>query len=132
MLHRLTLNEAAQADAVTLGNGHLEEVENRRADIHGRDRRCYHGARLDSAGKAHQQWHMHRSFVEDHLGMQAMIAEHLAVVGRKNDQRVVGKAKVVELPQDLANPVINFVNHAIIFSRITICRKTLPLAVARQ
>ena len=57
---------------------------------------------------------MHAALIEHELPVHAVVAEHLAVIAREDDERVVSEAEVVEALENLADPVVHFRDHAVV------------------
>ena len=67
------------------------ELDERRPDIEQRDGRADAPSRAMRAGLMHDQRHARRAVEERHLVPEAALAEHVAVVGGDDDDRVVAR-----------------------------------------
>src|SRR6202042_2053442 len=73
-----------------------------------------HAARSPAAGGGHDQRHAGRTLEEAHLVPEATLAEHLAVVAQKYDDRVVGEPALSKRARQATEIVVDVGNLAVI------------------
>ncbi|CAG9224308.1 hypothetical protein BVI1335_520009 [Burkholderia vietnamiensis] len=90
-------HEARAVDRVrpAAGRRHTGEVHQRRQQVEVRHRRA-HARRVEALRRMHDQRHAAAAFEERHLVPEPALAEHVAVVGRDDHDRVVGEAALLE------------------------------------
>ena len=89
------------------------DVQNSRREIEQRDGLGF-ATRTGAARIGEEQRHSHRPFVEALFEPHAALAQHFAVVGREDDDGVIGKAGLFERTHDAAHLGVDIAHHRVV------------------
>ena len=111
---RVTCERGREAAAVERGVG-LEpaQLEQRRRQVEQRDR-LGDAARRDPAGRGDDQRHARGRLEEGHLVPEPALAQHLAVVGGEEHDRVVAQAGLRERAEHLADALVGVADRRVV------------------
>ena len=90
------------------------DLEHRRGHVDVRHQRAANLARRDPQGIAQDEGDADAPFEKVPLGEPAVVARHLAVVGEKDDERIVQRASSFQRADNLTHPVVDLGDLAVV------------------
>ena len=114
--HNLTLQERPYRSALALaGNRQTGQVQQggHHVNVLG-EVVDHHPGRTVEGRVADDQRDVEGLVVEAHFGHQAVVAEHLPVVGGDGHHRVLGPPAVIEVPEQPADLIVDLLHHAVV------------------